>query len=122
MNLRDKLIEAEYVHRGDDGPYLGEQCGFSCDHCTLIDGEKSGRPSYRICEKFKIKVGMYDSCKYYSDKEFSENCLGLARAIGLKTEKEKQAELKKQENSSSGAGCALGILVAIAVVVYLILR
>lgn len=122
MNLRDKLIEANYVHRGDDGPLLEKQCGFSCDHCTLIDGEKNDRPSYRICEKFKIRVGMYDSCRYYSDKEFRENCLGLARAIGLKTEKEKQAEQKMQENTKSGTGCALCILAVIIVVVYLIVR
>lgn len=120
MDLRDKLIEAEYVHRGDDGPYLGEQCGCYCDHTRLVNNDDSGRPCYRVCDKFKIKVSDYDSCKYFSDKKFMENIAVFAQSPIKKSQT--PPPQKKQENENSGIGCALGILVAIAVVVYLILR
>lgn len=117
MDLRDKLIEAEYVHRGDDGSYLGNQCGFSCDYGTLMNNDDSPRPCYRFCQKLRIRVSDYDSCRYYTDTEFVKNCGIFVQAINCAPEKQQQPARKK-----SRGVYFLCIAVAIAVVVYLILR
>lgn len=72
MDLREKMADALYVHRGDNGKYMGEQCGFGCDHSYLVNNDDSGRPCYRMCRKLNIRVDDYDSCKYFSDNEEME--------------------------------------------------
>ena len=37
MNLREKLAEAQYIHRGENGKYISDQCGFGCDHSYLVN-------------------------------------------------------------------------------------
>ena len=73
MDLREMLKEAQYVKRSDEhGEYLDDvgQCGFGCDHSRLINNDGSGKECYRYCEKFRMRVSEYDSCKYFSDDKF----------------------------------------------------
>ena len=67
MNLSEKLTEAQYIHRGENGKYISDQCGFGCDHSYLVNNDDSGRPCYRMCRKLGIRVDDYDSCKYFSN-------------------------------------------------------
>lgn len=100
MDLGERLKEAGYVHRGDDAPYTGNQCGFNCDHSKLMNNDDSPRPCYRVCNKFKIRVSDYDSCKYYCDDEFIANCAGMMKALGYKTEAEKKLLAKNSRKSN----------------------
>ena len=120
MDLGERLKEAGYVHRGDDAPYTGNQCGFNCDHSKLMNNDDSPRPCYRVCDKFKIRVSDYDSCKYYCDDDFVANCAGLMKALGYKTEAEKKAASNKQpEVERSGT---VWFFLIIAVLVYMIVK
>lgn len=67
MNLREKLAEAQYIHRGENGKYISDQCGFGCDHSYLVNNDDSGRPCYRMCRRLGIRVDDYDSCRYFSN-------------------------------------------------------
>ena len=69
MTLEQKLKEAEYVRRDDYGEILDMQCGFGCNYSGMVNGGCMGKEEYRICEKFGIRVGDYDSCKYYDDSQ-----------------------------------------------------
>lgn len=59
-----ELKRANYISRGDNGEYTEKQCGFSCEFSFLVNQEDE---SYRYCERFKMRVGDFDSCKYYKD-------------------------------------------------------
>lgn len=119
MDLKKKLTEAEYIHRGDDGPYLGGQCGFSCDHGVLVNNDDSGRPCYRMCKKLNIKVSDYDSCKYYCDDEFSALCQNFVNAANPKASTEKVAVHNDQQKKP--ARIWIWIVVA-AIIIYLIFK
>lgn len=70
MTLEQKLKEANYVRRNEDGKCLEKSCGNFCDYSEFVNIDKPD--SYRVCKKLGIRVGDNDSCKYFSDKEFSQ--------------------------------------------------
>ena len=72
MNTKQALKEAEYVSRGDNGEILDMQCGFGCNYSCFVSDGCTDKGGYRMCEKFGIRVGDYDSCKYYDDSEYAK--------------------------------------------------
>lgn len=117
MDLTEELKEARYVRRGENGPYLEDvgQCGFGCDHSKLLNNDDSPRPCYRVCNKFKIRVSDYDSCKYFSNNEFME----LIRMYTVPGKKSPVQEKPQEKPKKSGAGW-LWVLVLLALVYILI--
>lgn len=115
MDLGERLKEAGYVHRGDDAPYTGNQCGFNCDHSKLLNNDDSPRPCYRVCTKFNIRVSDYDSCEYYSDKKLCEHLGAFLNATRGQTSKKVPEKPKK-----SGSG-RLWLLVLL-VLVYILIK
>lgn len=90
MDSQQRLKEANYVHRGEDGEYIKEfgQCGLSpCDYSKMIRDNKTGR-EYRYCTKLQIPVDEYDSCKYHSDEEF----MGLVGQMSNLLQKENKTK------------------------------
>ena len=115
MNLREKMADALYVHRGDNGKYMGAQCGFGCDHSYLVNNDDSGRPCYRMCRKLNIRVDDYDSCKYFSDDQEMELIRQYAATIkreptGTRNNGSKPSTAKKK---SGGKWLLIGIIAVV---------
>lgn len=71
MNTNEELGEAEYVSRGDCGEISDMQCGFGCIYSHFVNCGCTDKEECRICKKFGIRAGDYDSCKYYDDSQYA---------------------------------------------------
>ena len=81
MKISEKreLKRSKYVSRGDSADYIGKQCGFCCEYSFVVN---RGDDSYRYCERLRMRVGEYDSCKYYKDNaEHDKNLIELAKLL-----------------------------------------
>lgn len=115
MTQNEQLAEAKYIHRGDDGELLEHQCGFGCDYSYLVNRDSPG--CYRMCKKLNIRVGDYDTCKYYDDKEYTALIAQFAKlSLGIE---EPKTEFEANSEQSKNRSVILFIVIAVLVGVFL---
>ena len=96
MASNQQLKEAEYIHRSEDAQLDDEVqvCGsLPCNYYEIR--ENGTENSYRYCNKHGIRVGYYDSCKYYDNSYY----LGLISDYMRATIPEKESGHGEKENS-----------------------
>lgn len=118
MNLREKLAEAQYIHRGENGKYISDQCGFGCDHSYLVNNDDSGRPCYRMCRRLGIRVDDYDSCRYFSNDREMDLIRQYAATIKREPGGTQSNTSHPPAEKKKSGGKWLVLIVVIAVICY----
>lgn len=125
MNSQQRLKEANYVHRGEDGEYIEElgQCGLSpCDYSKMIRDDKTGK-EYRYCMKLQMVVDEYDSCKYHSDEKIM-GLIGQMSNLLQEQNKAKERVSYKQTSTKQKNNYILSIFIilCIAILLYILVK
>lgn len=120
MSLDQRLREANYIKRGDDSQEArdGGQCGLlPCDYSRIVENEQTGE-SFRICDRFGIHVGEYDSCKYYSDANMKELIGQMSVLLQEEQQDKERIAMQKQAPKSKNRGLFLFVILCAVIFIY----